>query len=72
MSSNPMMLTANGEHDGETARGEVRRRPGVLHRGRDHHAEGHARSGDLRAAKYGGKSLPWTDHRFAVPGEVGA
>lgn len=24
--------------------------------------EGHARSGDLRAAKYAGGSLPWTDH----------
>lgn len=28
--------------------------------------EGHARSADVRAAKYGGDELPWTDHRFAV------
>ena len=27
--------------------------------------EGHARSGDVRAAKYGGATLPWTDHVFA-------
>ncbi len=27
--------------------------------------EGHARSGDVRAAKYGGADLPWTDHSFA-------
>ncbi|MGW1144945.1 histidinol dehydrogenase [Streptomyces sp. NPDC002454] len=27
--------------------------------------EGHARSGDVRAAKYGGAELPWSDHRFA-------
>jgi sulfopropanediol 3-dehydrogenase len=26
--------------------------------------EGHARSGDIRAAKFGGASLPWTDHEF--------
>lgn len=26
--------------------------------------EGHARSADVRAAKYGGDDLPWTDHRF--------
>lgn len=26
--------------------------------------EGHARSGDVRAAKYGGASLTWTDHSF--------
>ena len=29
--------------------------------------EGHARSGDVRAAKYAGADLPWSDHRFAVP-----
>jgi sulfopropanediol 3-dehydrogenase len=27
--------------------------------------EGHARSADVRAAKYGGDQLPWTDHAFA-------
>lgn len=26
--------------------------------------EGHARSGDVRAAKYAGKDLPWSSHRF--------
>ena len=26
--------------------------------------EGHARSGDVRAAKYAGKELPWSDHNF--------
>jgi len=26
--------------------------------------EGHARSGDVRAAKYAGKDLPWSDHKF--------
>jgi len=26
--------------------------------------EGHARSADVRAAKYGGDDLPWTDHAF--------
>ena len=26
--------------------------------------EGHARSGDVRAAKYRGESLPWSDHAF--------
>lgn len=26
--------------------------------------EGHARSGDVRAAKYTGSSLPWSEHRF--------
>uniref|UniRef100_UPI00404B78F8 histidinol dehydrogenase n=1 Tax=Candidatus Planktophila sp. TaxID=2175601 RepID=UPI00404B78F8 len=26
--------------------------------------EGHARSGDVRAAKYAGKDLPWSDHNF--------
>ncbi|WP_425843649.1 histidinol dehydrogenase [Agrococcus sp. TSP3-2-1] len=26
--------------------------------------EGHARSGDIRAAKYGGAELPWTRHTF--------
>jgi sulfopropanediol 3-dehydrogenase len=26
--------------------------------------EGHARSADVRAAKYGGDDLPWTEHRF--------
>jgi len=28
--------------------------------------EGHARSADVRAAKFGGDTLPWTDHRFAA------
>ncbi|MEH3143746.1 MAG: histidinol dehydrogenase [Mycobacterium kyogaense] len=28
--------------------------------------EGHARSADVRAAKFGGDALPWTEHRFAV------
>lgn len=32
--------------------------------------EGHARSADVRAAKFGGDTLPWTDHRFDV--EAGA
>lgn len=27
--------------------------------------EGHARSGDVRAAKYAGAALPWSDHAFA-------
>ncbi|MBO0679144.1 histidinol dehydrogenase [Mycolicibacterium sp. S2-37] len=27
--------------------------------------EGHARSGDVRAAKYRGEKLPWSDHDFA-------
>lgn len=27
--------------------------------------EGHARSGDVRAAKYAGAALPWSDHSFA-------
>ncbi|HVU90858.1 MAG TPA: histidinol dehydrogenase, partial [Jatrophihabitans sp.] len=27
--------------------------------------EGHARSGDVRAAKYAGAPLPWSDHTFA-------
>jgi len=27
--------------------------------------EGHARSGDVRAAKYGGAELPWSDREFA-------
>ncbi|MFT4043935.1 MAG: histidinol dehydrogenase [Gordonia sp. (in: high G+C Gram-positive bacteria)] len=27
--------------------------------------EGHARSGDVRAAKYGNKKLSWSDHNFA-------
>lgn len=27
--------------------------------------EGHARSGDVRAAKYRGETLPWSDHDFA-------
>jgi sulfopropanediol 3-dehydrogenase len=31
--------------------------------------EGHARSADVRAAKYGGDQLAWTDHRFA-PADV--
>jgi sulfopropanediol 3-dehydrogenase len=26
--------------------------------------EGHARSADVRAAKYGGDALPWSDHQF--------
>jgi hypothetical protein len=26
--------------------------------------EGHARSGDVRAAKYAGKELPWSEHKF--------
>ena len=30
--------------------------------------EGHARSADARAAKFGGDQLPWTDHRFAESG----
>ncbi|MEQ7125351.1 histidinol dehydrogenase [Actinopolymorpha sp. B11F2] len=29
--------------------------------------EGHARSGDVRAAKYADAPLPWTDHRFPEP-----
>lgn len=29
--------------------------------------EGHARSGDVRAAKYAGAPLGWSDHRFEVP-----
>ena len=28
--------------------------------------EGHARSGDVRAAKYAGDTLPWSDHSFAA------
>ena len=28
--------------------------------------EGHARSADVRAAKYGGDELPWSDHRFGT------
>jgi sulfopropanediol 3-dehydrogenase len=28
--------------------------------------EGHARSADVRAAKFGGDGLPWTDHVFAA------
>ncbi|UGU33141.1 histidinol dehydrogenase [Mycolicibacterium smegmatis] len=28
--------------------------------------EGHARSADVRAAKFGGDELPWTGHRFVV------
>jgi sulfopropanediol 3-dehydrogenase len=28
--------------------------------------EGHARSADVRAAKYGGDPLPWSDHQFNV------
>ena len=27
--------------------------------------EGHARSGDVRAAKYAGAELPWSDHQFS-------
>ncbi len=30
--------------------------------------EGHARSGDVRAAKYAGAPLPWSDHVFAGTG----
>jgi sulfopropanediol 3-dehydrogenase len=30
--------------------------------------EGHARSGDVRAAKFTGGSLPWTDHDFSGAG----
>lgn len=30
--------------------------------------EGHARSGDVRAAKYAGDRLPWSTHDFAVSG----
>lgn len=30
--------------------------------------EGHARSADVRAAKYGGDQLAWADHRFAPAG----
>ena len=30
--------------------------------------EGHARSGDVRAAKYAGAALGWSDHRFAGDG----
>ncbi|MGH3381172.1 MAG: histidinol dehydrogenase [Actinoallomurus sp.] len=30
--------------------------------------EGHARSGDVRAAKYGTAGLPWSDHRFTATG----
>jgi sulfopropanediol 3-dehydrogenase len=30
--------------------------------------EGHARSGDVRAAKYGTAELPWSDHRFTGTG----
>ncbi|GHJ46992.1 histidinol dehydrogenase [Catellatospora sp. TT07R-123] len=29
--------------------------------------EGHARSGDVRAAKYGGDELAWSDHRWTRP-----
>lgn len=33
--------------------------------------EGHARAGDVRAAKYAGDDLPWSDHSFeAVIGDV--
>jgi sulfopropanediol 3-dehydrogenase len=28
--------------------------------------EGHARSADVRAAKYGGDALPWSDHDFGA------
>ena len=30
--------------------------------------EGHARSGDVRAAKYAGAALSWSDHRFGSDG----
>jgi sulfopropanediol 3-dehydrogenase len=30
--------------------------------------EGHARSGDVRAAKYRGETLPWSDHTFVSEG----
>ena len=29
--------------------------------------EGHARSGDVRAAKYAGAGLPWSEHSFGSP-----
>lgn len=32
--------------------------------------EGHARSADVRAAKYGGDILPWSDHTFDAPASV--
>ncbi|WP_412093876.1 histidinol dehydrogenase [Mycolicibacterium goodii] len=32
--------------------------------------EGHARSADVRAAKFGGDELPWTEHRFVVDASV--
>jgi sulfopropanediol 3-dehydrogenase len=32
--------------------------------------EGHARSADVRAAKFGGDELPWTEHRFVVDAPV--
>jgi sulfopropanediol 3-dehydrogenase len=28
--------------------------------------EGHARSADVRAARFGGDTLPWTDHAFGA------
>jgi sulfopropanediol 3-dehydrogenase len=28
--------------------------------------EGHARSADVRAAKFGGDQLPWTEHAFTA------
>ena len=31
--------------------------------------EGHARAGDVRAAKYGSSPLPWTDHSFGAGAE---
>jgi sulfopropanediol 3-dehydrogenase len=30
--------------------------------------EGHARSGDVRAAKYRGEALPWSEHQFTTTG----
>jgi sulfopropanediol 3-dehydrogenase len=32
--------------------------------------EGHARSADVRAAKYGGDALPWSEHRFTDAASV--
>lgn len=32
--------------------------------------EGHARSADVRSAKFGGDALSWTEHRFAVDAPV--
>jgi sulfopropanediol 3-dehydrogenase len=32
--------------------------------------EGHARSADVRAAKFGGDSLDWTEHEFGLDDTV--